>query len=81
MGKNVFGLNQTSDLALRTIDAIEAFYHSLNVPTQFADHNSSKQAAIDAVITQLNAHGMLVLGEQQAITLEKSREILKQAII
>lgn len=81
MGKNVFGLNQTSDLALRTIDAIEAFYHSLNVPTQFANHNSSKQAAIDAVIAQLNAHGMLVLGEQQAITLEKSREILEQAII
>lgn len=81
MGKNVFGLNQTSDLALRTIDAIEAFYHSLNVPTQFADHNSSKQAAIDAVIAQLNAHGMLGLGEQQAITLEKSREILEQAII
>lgn len=81
MGKNVFGLNQTSDLALRTIDAIEAFYHSLNVPTQFADHNSSKQAAIDAVIAQLNAHGMLVLGEQQTITLEKSREILQQAII
>lgn len=81
MGKNVFRLNQTSDLALRTIDAIEAFYHSLNVPTQFADHNSSKQAAIDAVIAQLNAHGMLVLGEQQAITLEKSREILEQAII
>lgn len=81
MGKNVFGLNQTNDLALRTIDAIEAFYHSLNVPTQFADHNSSKQAAIDAVIAQLNAHGMLVLGEQQAITLEKSREILEQAII
>ncbi|NAW91638.1 MULTISPECIES: iron-containing alcohol dehydrogenase [unclassified Vibrio] len=81
MGKNVFGLNQTSDLALRTIDAIEAFYHSLNVPTQFADHNSSKQEAIDAVIAQLNAHGMLVLGEQQAITLEKSREILEQAII
>ncbi|OEE79640.1 iron-containing alcohol dehydrogenase [Vibrio ordalii] len=81
MGKNVFGLNQTSDLALRTIDAIEAFYHSLNVPTQFADHNSSKQAAIDAVIAQLNAHGMLVLGEQQAITLEKSRAILEQAII
>lgn len=81
MGKNVFGLNQTSDLALRTIDAIEAFYHSLNVPTQFADHNSSKQAAIDAVIAQLNAHGMLVLGEQQTITLEKSREILEQAII
>jgi NADP-dependent alcohol dehydrogenase len=81
MGKNVFGLNQTSDLALRTIDAIEAFYHSLNVPTQFADHNSSKQAAIGAVIAQLNAHGMLVLGEQQAITLEKSREILEQAII
>ncbi|MDF9399369.1 iron-containing alcohol dehydrogenase [Vibrio sp. 1180_3] len=81
MGKNVFALPVGEDLALRTIDAIEAFYHSLNVATQFTDHNSSKQEAVDAVIAQLEAHGMVVLGEQQSITIERSREILEQAII
>lgn len=81
MGKNVFALPAGEDLALRTIDAIEAFYHSLNVATQFADHNSSQQEAVNAVIAQLEAHGMVVLGEQQSITIERSREILEQAII
>lgn len=81
MGKNVFALPAGEALALRTIDAIEAFYHSLNVATQFADHNSSKQEAVNAVIAQLEAHGMVVLGEQQSITIERSREILEQAII
>lgn len=81
MGKNVFDLPAGKDLALRTIDAIEAFYHSLNVATQFADHNSSQQEAVSAVIAQLEAHGMVVLGEQQSITIERSREILEQAIV
>ncbi|CAH8208028.1 iron-containing alcohol dehydrogenase [Vibrio aestuarianus] len=81
MGKNVFALPAGEDLALRTIDAIEAFYHSLNVATQFADHNSSQQEAVNAVIAQLEDHGMVVLGEQQSITIERSREILEQAII
>ncbi|NGZ13516.1 iron-containing alcohol dehydrogenase [Vibrio aestuarianus] len=81
MGKNVFDLPAGKDLALRTIDAIEAFYHSLNVATQFADHNSSQQEAVNAVIAQLEAHGMVVLGEQQSITIERSREILEQAIV
>ncbi|KOE82185.1 aldehyde reductase [Vibrio alginolyticus] len=81
MGKNVFALPAGEDLALRTIDAIEVFYHSLNVATQFADHNSSQQEAVNAVIAQLEAHGMVVLGEQQSITIERSREILEQAII
>lgn len=80
MGTNVFGLEQSSDLAERTIDAIERFYHSLNVETQFAGYESSKEEAIEAVITQLSEHGMLQLGEQQQISLERSREILAEAI-
>ncbi|MCF1517453.1 iron-containing alcohol dehydrogenase, partial [Escherichia coli] len=35
MGQRVFNLAPSEDLALRTIDAIEAFYHQLNVDTQF----------------------------------------------
>ena len=80
MGVNVFGLEQTSDLAERTISAIEDFYKSLNVETQFSDYESSKEDAIEAVITQLSEHGMVQLGEKQQISLEHSREILANAI-
>ncbi|MGL6261888.1 iron-containing alcohol dehydrogenase [Vibrio sp. WXL210] len=80
MGANVFGLEPGDDLAERTIDSIELFYHHLNVATVFDEHGSSKQAAVDKVVEQLDAHGMHTLGENQSITLEQSRQILEQAI-
>lgn len=80
MGKNVFGLEQSEDLAEKTILAIEAFYHSLDVATQLTEHGDDKAAAIDNIIGKLEAHGMLALGENQAITLKESREILEQAV-
>ena len=80
MGKNVFGLAQTDDLAEQTIQAIEAFYHSLDVATELTEHGDDKAAAIDNIIGKLEAHGMVALGENQAITLKESREILKQAV-
>jgi NADP-dependent alcohol dehydrogenase len=80
MGKNVFGLAQSDDLAEQTIQAIEAFYHSLDVATQLTEHGDDKAAAIDNIIAKLEAHGMLALGENQAITLKQSREILEQAV-
>ena len=80
MGKNVFGLAQSDDLAEQTIQAIEAFYHSLDVATVLTEHGHDKAAAIDNIIAKLEAHGMLALGENQAITLKQSREILEQAV-
>jgi NADP-dependent alcohol dehydrogenase len=80
MGVNVFGLESSEDLAERTITAIEAFYHSLNVATQLTEHGSDKTAAIDAIIQQLESHNMVALGEHQAITLKESREILEMAV-
>lgn len=80
MGTNVFGLESGDDLAERTIAAIENFYLSLDVETQFSDYESSKSEAIDAVIKQLSDHGMTKLGEQQQIGLEESRQILEHAI-
>ena len=80
MGKNVFGLEQSDDLAEKTIEAIEAFYHSLDVATVLTEHGDDKAAAIDNIIGKLEAHGMLALGENQAITLKESREILEQAV-
>ncbi|MBH0030571.1 iron-containing alcohol dehydrogenase [Pseudoalteromonas sp. SWYJZ98] len=80
MGKNVFGLAQSDDLAEQTIAAIEAFYHSLDVATQLTEHGDDKAAAIDNIIGKLETHGMVALGENQAITLKESREILEQAV-
>ncbi|MFH4556001.1 iron-containing alcohol dehydrogenase [Vibrio diabolicus] len=80
MGRNVFGLEAGDDLAERTIEAIEAFYHQLDVATKLENYGESREQAIDAVIEQLNKHGMTVLGENQAITLERSHEILELAV-
>ena len=80
MGTNVFGLQHSTDLAEKTIDAIEQFYASMNVDTQFSDYESTKAQAVDAVVTQLSEHGMTKLGEHQQIGLAESRQILEQAI-
>ncbi|MCR9986697.1 iron-containing alcohol dehydrogenase [Vibrio antiquarius] len=80
MGRNVFGLEAGDDLAERTIEAIEAFYHQLDVATKLENYGESREQAIDAIIEQLNKHGLTVLGENQAITLERSREILELAV-
>ncbi|KIE21408.1 aldehyde reductase [Vibrio sinaloensis] len=80
MGINVFGLQHSEALAEKTIDAIEQFYASMNVDTQFSDYESTKAQAVDAVVTQLSEHGMTKLGEHQQIGLEESRQILEQAI-
>lgn len=80
MGRNVFGLEAGADLAERTIAAIEAFYHSLDVPTMFDGYETNKATAIDSVVAQLESHGYLELGENKAITPQKTREILESAI-
>ncbi|MDG3088431.1 iron-containing alcohol dehydrogenase [Vibrio hannami] len=80
MGQNVFGLEASADLAEKTIEAIEAFYHSVGVATQLTEHGSEKEQAVDDVVGRLKAHGMVALGEHQAITLEESRKILESAI-
>ncbi|MDC5819409.1 iron-containing alcohol dehydrogenase [Vibrio europaeus] len=80
MGVNVFGLEATDDLAEQTIVAIESFYQSLGVTTQFSEYETDKEQAVDSVINQLTQHGMVALGENQAINLEQSRKILDLAI-
>ncbi|MGF1755231.1 iron-containing alcohol dehydrogenase [Vibrio makurazakiensis] len=81
MGKNVFGLEQSDDLAERTVVEIETFYHSLEVATQFSDYETTKENAIDRVVEQLESHGYLQLGENQAITIPRTREILESAML
>jgi len=80
MGKNVFGLAPSDDIAEKTIDAIESFYQSLSVATTLTEHEGDQQSAIDAIIAQLEKHKMVALGEHQAITPEVSKEILSLAV-
>lgn len=81
MGRNVFALEAGDNLAERTIDAIEAFYHSLDVATKLTDHGGDKAQAVERVLAQLKQHGMLQLGENQAIDLNTSRAILDDAVV
>lgn len=81
MGRNVFNLTDSENLASLTINAIEDFYHQLGVETQFADHALSAEKAVDTIVEQLKAHGMVALGEKQAITPEVAREILQKALV
>ncbi|MDA7747321.1 iron-containing alcohol dehydrogenase [Psychromonas sp.] len=80
MGKNVFGFADSDTLVSDTIDAIEAFYISLSVPVKLTEHSSTKAQAIDDIVNQLEKHGMVALGESQAITLDVTRKILEEAV-
>ncbi|MGF1718548.1 iron-containing alcohol dehydrogenase [Vibrio kyushuensis] len=80
MGVNVFGLAQSDDLAERTIEAIESFYQGLGVATQLTDYGLTAEQAVDKITAQIESHGLLALGEHQAITLTESRKILEAAI-
>lgn len=80
MGVNVFGLSQSDDVAERTIDAIEQFYQSLQVATQLTEYTGDREQAIDDIVAKLSLHGLTAIGENQAITLEVSRDILSTAV-
>jgi NADP-dependent alcohol dehydrogenase len=81
MGRNVFALPASADLAERTIDAIEAFYQQLNVDTQLTGHSGRADDVVDLLVDQLEQHGMVKLGEHRAITLRETREILRAVVV
>ncbi len=89
MGRTVFDLPDGPDLAERTIQAIEALYHSLNVGTRLRDYADNGapvadgpefQKALDALEAQLREHGQTALGEHGTITLAVSRAIYIAAL-
>ncbi len=80
MGRNVFGLENSTELAENTITHIEAFYHQLEVDTVFTEHGGDKAGATARVVEQLELHGMTALGEQGAITPSVAKQILDMAI-
>ncbi len=81
MGRNVFNLENSPELAERTIEHIEHFYHSLNVDTHFSGYETSKTQAVEQVVAQLTAHGLVKIGLHQAITPDTAKAILEHAIV
>ena len=51
----------------------------MGIPTRLGAYNLGAEA-IDAVLKQLEAHGMTRLGEQREVTLEVSRRVLEGAL-
>jgi NADP-dependent alcohol dehydrogenase len=80
MGRNVFGLSEGEDLAERTIQSMEALYHSLDVRTKLTEYEGDRAQAINDIMQQLELHGAVQLGENQAITLTESRAILEKSV-
>ena len=61
------------------IERTRAFFESLGIKTQLSGY-ALGQEAVDAVVAQLEAHGMTALGEHKDISLEVSRAILQAAL-
>lgn len=80
MGRNVFGLVDSADLAERTIQSIEDFYASLHVDTGLSEVSGDKSDAIELIIEKLEHNGYTMLGENRTITPDVSRAILTQAL-
>lgn len=79
--ERVWGLREGSED--ERIDAAIArtrgFFESLGVPTRLGAYGLGGAQA-DAVVAQLQSHGMVQLGEQREITPEVSRRILEAAL-
>ena len=56
-----------------------AFFEGVGIPTRLSAYGLGREA-VDAVVAQLTAHGMLKLGEHRSITPEVSRAILEAAL-
>jgi NADP-dependent alcohol dehydrogenase len=63
----------------QAIAKTEAFFHSVHMPTRLSDYGLGDEVA-DKIVTQLERHGMTELGEHQAVTLEKSRTIIRKSV-
>lgn len=80
MGKNVFGLSQSATLAEETIDTIENLYKSLNAEVRLCVEGEEKATIVNKLMTQIEAHGLLAIGENQAIKPKEIKQILNAAI-
>ncbi|ODU60438.1 MAG: aldehyde reductase [Comamonadaceae bacterium SCN 68-20] len=79
--ERVWGLREGDEEARisAAIARTRAFFESLGVPTRLGAYGLGAEH-VDAVVAQLEAHGMVKLGEQRDITPEVARRILLAAL-
>ncbi|MCF6458692.1 iron-containing alcohol dehydrogenase [Pseudoalteromonas sp. MMG024] len=79
--ERIWGITeQDKNLAIdQAIEKTEVFFHSVNMPTRLSDYQLDEKVA-DAVVEQLERHGMTELGESQQVTLDISRAVLKASV-
>lgn len=76
-GQRIFGLQ--GDCAKDTIDRIEVFFNSLNVPTRLGEY-IAELGDTDAIIaSRFKERGWLEMGENGDITPEKAAQIIRNA--
>ena len=63
----------------QAIACTRQFFESLHVKTRFSDYGIQKNA-LDALVAQLERHGMTALGENGSLTLEASRRVYELAV-
>ncbi|HEU4816338.1 iron-containing alcohol dehydrogenase [Janthinobacterium sp.] len=80
-GERVWNITQGSDdeRIAAAIARTRAFFEGLGIPTRLSAYQLG-QEAVEAVLTQLEAHGMTSLGEHRDIDLARSRRILEAAL-
>jgi len=80
--ERVWGLTDSMDSDEKinlAIDKTDQFFRDMGMPTRLSDINLAA-SDIDALVSMLEKHDMLKLGEQQDITLAASRKILELAL-
>jgi NADP-dependent alcohol dehydrogenase len=79
--QRVWNITEGSDAARidEAISRTRQFFESLGIKTRLSEYELGPDA-IDAVVAQLETHGLTALGEHQNITLEVSRTILAGAL-
>ncbi|EZP38826.1 iron-containing alcohol dehydrogenase [Janthinobacterium lividum] len=80
-GERVWNITEGSDDERidTAIARTRAFFEGLGIPTRLSAYQLG-QEAVEAVLTQLEAHGMTSLGEHRDIDLARSRRILEAAL-
>ena len=80
-GRRVWNLQHADEERLidEAITYTRAFFEQMGVPTRLADYGI-KAEAVDVLVSKLEQHQMLKLGEHGDITLEVSRRILQAAV-
>ncbi|WP_373991255.1 iron-containing alcohol dehydrogenase [Duganella sp. BuS-21] len=79
--ERVWGITEGSEAERidAAISATREFFKLLGVPTRLSAYGIGAEH-IDAVINQLESHGMTAIGERQDVTLELSRRILEASL-